>query len=51
VEAVVTLSRKFKSAALANLNEEPTGPKLAVRGGTVRFPMPGFRVQTVLFKL
>jgi alpha-mannosidase len=50
-EASVTLNRKFKSATLANLNEEPVGSKLAAQGNTVRFPMPGFRVQTVLFHL
>lgn len=51
VEADVTLGRKFKSAALTNLNEEPTGGKLEVQGSTVKFQMPGFRVQTVLFAL
>ncbi|MGC8861467.1 MAG: alpha-mannosidase, partial [Armatimonadota bacterium] len=51
VEAAVTLNRKFRSATLANLNEEPAGAKLAAQGNTVRFPMPGFRIQTVLFNL
>jgi alpha-mannosidase len=51
VEAAVTLTRKFKSATLSNLNEEPVGTKLTARGNTVSFAMPGFRVQTVLFNL
>ncbi len=51
VAAEVRLNRKLKSAALANLNEEPAGSKLAVQGNTVKFPMPGFRVQTILFRL
>ena len=49
VEANVTISREFKSAVLANLNEEPVEENLTVEGNTVTFPMPGFRVQTVLF--
>lgn len=51
VEASVTLSRKFKSAVLANLNEEPLDAGLEVHGNAVKFPMPGFRVQTVVFTL
>ena len=51
VEAAITLNRKFKSATLANLNEEPTGAKLTAQGNTAKFQMPGFRLQTMLFNL
>ncbi len=51
VDATITIAGKFKKAVLANLNEEPTGGKLATKGKTVSFPMPGFRMQTVLFEL
>lgn len=51
VDAVITMPRKFKSAVLANLNEEPIDTRPEVQGSTVKFPMPGFRVQTVLFYL
>ncbi len=49
VEAAITLAHKFESAALANMNEEPIETKPEVHGNTVKFRMPGFRVQTVLF--
>ena len=49
VTATVTLPRKFKSAVLTNLNEEQSDAKLDVKGSSVSFPMPGFRVQTVMF--
>ena len=49
VEANVTIARQFTSAILVNLNEEPIEKSLTVDGNTVTFPMPGFRVQTVLF--
>jgi len=51
VDAAITVPHKFKSAVLANLNEEPTGEKLKASGNTVTLPMPGFRVQTVLFEI
>ncbi|MDH7601431.1 MAG: glycoside hydrolase family 38 C-terminal domain-containing protein [Armatimonadota bacterium] len=50
VEAALTLYRKFKGVILTNLNEEPLEIRPTVNGNTVRFPMPAFRVQTVLFK-
>ena len=50
-KAVIKLSRKFKSAALVNLNEELIDANLEVAGNSVSFPMPAFRVQTVLFHL
>jgi mannosylglycerate hydrolase len=49
VDATLTLYRKFKSAVLTNLNEEPLDAKLTVSGNSVRFGMPPFKVQTVMF--
>ncbi len=49
VEATITLGRKFKSAGLTNLNEEPTDGELDIQAGAVKVNMPGFRVQTVMF--
>jgi alpha-mannosidase len=51
VRASVSIGRKFKSAVLANLNEEPLETKPEVQEQTVKFNMPGFRVQTVMFNL
>ncbi len=51
VEASVSIPHGFSSARLTNLNEEPTDADLAVDGDTVSFPMPGFRIQTVMFEL
>lgn len=51
VRASVSIGRKFKSAVLANLNEEPINTKPEVQEQTVKFDMPGFRVQTVVFNL
>ena len=51
VEATVSIGQDFKSAHLANLNEEPIDGKLAVHGNSVKFEMPGWRVQTVIFEM
>ena len=50
VTAEVTLGFFVKSAALANLNEEPTGD-LRLSNGKLSFAMPPFRVQTVRLTL
>ncbi|MGQ9581415.1 MAG: alpha-mannosidase [Armatimonadota bacterium] len=50
VEATISLFRKFKAAFFTNLNEEPIDSKLTATGNSVKFQMPGFRIQTLLFK-
>ncbi|OFX13568.1 MAG: hypothetical protein A2Z18_08930 [Armatimonadetes bacterium RBG_16_58_9] len=50
-QASVSVARGFSSARLTNLNEEPIDEQLPADGNTVTFPMPGFRIQTVMFGL
>lgn len=50
VDAELTVNMQFISAYTANLNEEPQD-ELSVSENKVTIPMPGFRVQTLLFNL
>lgn len=50
VRASLRTSLKIRTASLTNLNEERTGQQAEMENGSVRFDMPGFRVQTVMLE-